>query len=170
VRRVAVIGCGGAGKTTLARELALRLSLPVFHGDFVVFRDGEVPRPEGEWQAELAALADGEAWVIDAMKLSTLEQRVARADTVVFLDLPRRSCLAGLARRRLRHRGALDRERGIADRLNAGFLRWVWRFRREVRPRILQILERHEATTRVVVLRSRREVRRFLHEISAASA
>jgi adenylate kinase family enzyme len=165
VRRVAVIGCGGAGKTTLARELGARLGLPVVHADFVVYRTGDAPRPELEWQAELAALADGEAWVIDAMKVSSLEHRVARADTVVFLDLPRRACYLGVLRRRLRYRGLVDRERGVADRITWEFLRWVGRFPREVRPRILDVLERHAATTEVVVLRTRRQVRGWLRRV-----
>ena len=168
MRRVAVIGCGGSGKTTLARELTGRLGLPVVHADFVVYRNGDAPRSEAEWRADLAALADGDAWVIDAMKVSTLEQRVERADTVVFLDLPRRSCYAGVLRRRLRYRGLVDRERGIADRITLEFLRWIWRFRREARPRILAILGRHAASTRVVVLRSRREIGRFLASLPAA--
>lgn len=162
MRRIAVIGCGGAGKTTLARALGAQLDLPVVHADFVVFRHGDRPRPESLWQAELAAIADGEAWVIDAMKISSLEHRVARADTVVFLDLPRRSCYAGVLRRRLRYRGLVDRERGIADRVTLEFLRWIWRFRRDARPRVLDVLTRHAATTCVVILRGRRDVRAFL--------
>lgn len=168
MRRVAVIGCGGAGKTTLARELAAGLGLPVVHADFVVYHDGDAPRPEAEWQEELAALADGESWVIDAMKASTLERRVERADTVVFLDLPRRSCYAGVLLRRLRYRGLVDRERGIADRITLEFLRWIWRFPREVRPRVVEILARHAATTDIVVLRSRRQARAFLAAVTGS--
>jgi adenylate kinase family enzyme len=115
MQRVAVIGCGGAGKTTL-------------------------------------------------------EHRVARADTVVFLDLPRRSCYAGIVRRRLRHRGLVDRQHGVVDRINLGLLRWIWRFRRDARPRILAILGRHSHETRVVVLRSRRDVARFLDAASPSAA
>jgi adenylate kinase family enzyme len=109
-----------------------------------------VLQPEAEWQAELNARADEDAWVIDAMKLSILEHRVARADTVVFLDLPRRSCYLGLLQRRKWRR----------DIANPQFLRWIWRFPRDARPRVYAILER--ASADVVVLRSRREVRRFL--------
>lgn len=86
------------------------------------------------------------------MKLSIVEHRVARADTVVFLDLPRRSCYLGIVRRGLWRR----------DLLNPEFLRWIWRFPPVARPRILEILERHRETTEVVILRSRRSARRYL--------
>lgn len=169
MRRIAVIGCGGSGKTTVACELAQRFGLPVVHADFFVFGNGEAPRSEAEWQAELAAIADADTWVIDAMKLSTLEHRVCRADLVVFLDLPRRSCLAGILARRLRHRGAVDGELGIRDRITLDFLRWIWRFRRDARPRILRVLQGRPPKTRLVVLRSRRDVGRFLADLPAAT-
>jgi adenylate kinase family enzyme len=150
-RRIAVVGCGGSGKTYVARALAAKHGLPLVHADGIVYRNG-ILQPETEWQAELHARADEGAWVIDAMKLSILEYRVARADTVVFLDVPRRWCYLGLLQRRARRR----------DVLNVQFLRWIWRFPREARPRIIELLERHRSSTDVVVLRSRREVRRYL--------
>lgn len=104
------------------------------------------------------------------MKVSTLEHRVHGADLVVFLDLPRWSCLAGVLFRRLRHRGAVDRESGIADRINLEFLRWIWRFRRDARPRILRILEGRPPRTRLVVLHRRREVGRFLSDLTGPAA
>jgi adenylate kinase family enzyme len=148
VRRVAVVGCGGAGKTYVADALGARLGLPVVHADDIVYRDG-VLQPEPKWQAELNASADESAWVIDAMKLSILPHRLARADTVVFLDLPRRACYYGIVRR-----GQLRR-----DVLNRAFLRWICDFPRRTRPRVLALLEGHG---NVVVLRSRRQARRFL--------
>jgi adenylate kinase family enzyme len=151
VRRVAVIGCGGAGKTTVARALAIHTGLPLVQADPIVYPDGLAPRPEAEWQPELNAHADREAWVIDAMKLSLLEHRVERADTVVFVDVPRRSCFLGVAQRD-----------GLAALRNREFRRWIWDFPRKARPRIYELLASSPDDTRVVVLRSRREVRRFL--------
>jgi adenylate kinase family enzyme len=151
VRRVAVIGCGGAGKTTVARTLALHSGLPLVQADPIVYADGRTARPESEWQPELNARADDDAWVIDAMKLSLLEHRVRRADTVVFVDVPRRWCFVGVAQRD-----------GLRALRNREFMRWIWDFPRKARPRIYELLDRHGRDTRVVVLRSRREVRRFL--------
>ena len=146
-----MIGCGGAGKTTVARALALHTGLPLVQADRLVYPDGHTARPEAEWQPELNAHADREAWVIDAMKLSLLEHRVRRADTVVFVDVPRRSCFLGAAQRD-----------GVGALRNHEFIRWIWDFPRKARPRIYELLSRYGGDRRVVVLRSRREVRRFL--------
>jgi adenylate kinase family enzyme len=151
VKRVAVIGCGGAGKTTVARALALHAGLPLVQADPIVYADGHTARPESEWQPELNAHADRDAWVIDAMKLSLVEHRMQRADTVVFVDVPRRSCFLGVAQRD-----------GVGVLRNHEFMRWIWDFPREARPRIYELLERYGGDRRVVVLRSRREVRSFL--------
>ena len=156
-----MIGCGGSGKTTLARELGRRLGLPVVHGDFLG-RCGDARAQGSEWAALHAEVIGREAWVLDAMRLGTLDERLARADTAVFLDLPRRACYAGVVLRRLRHRGRTDAATGVADRVNLEFLLWIWRFRRRVRPRLLALVARHAATTDVVVLRSRADADRFL--------
>ncbi len=144
LRRVAVIGCGGAGKTVLARRLGEALDLPVIHAD--LHRD--------EWESVHGALVARDEWVIDAMRLGTLDERLARADAVVFVDRRAPACFAGLLRRRLRYRGGLHPESGVADFLNWEFARWILTFRRRSRPEILALLDRHAATTEVFVVRS----------------
>jgi adenylate kinase family enzyme len=166
VRRVAVIGCGGAGKTTLARALGAALGVEVVHGDFLGRRGDERAQGE-EWARLEAEVLAREAWVLDAMRLSTLDRRLVAADTAVFLDLPRRTCLLGVLRRRLRHRGAVDAATGVADRVNVEFLRWIWHFPHDDRPRLLAALDRAAATTDVVTLRSWREADRFVESVSA---
>ncbi|MDX6437427.1 MAG: hypothetical protein QOF45_10 [Gaiellaceae bacterium] len=155
MRRVAVIGCGGAGKTTLARKIGAALDLTVIHSDF--YRPG--------WEEAHPLLIDGDAWVIDAMRLGTLEERLARADTVVFVDRSALACVWGIFRRRLRYRGGVH-EDGVADFVNIDFLRWVVSFRRRVRPRIEELLSQHRATTRVVVLRSARQANAFVDSVA----
>jgi adenylate kinase family enzyme len=114
MHRVAVIGCGGAGKTVLARRLGETLGLPVIHADF--------DRPGwGDAHAELIARDE---WVIDAMRLGTLDERLARADTVVFVDRGTVACLWGILKRRLRYRGGVHTD-GVADFVSWEFVRWA---------------------------------------------
>ena len=132
MQRVAVIGCGGAGTTTLANEMARRLGLPVLHIDGFYWQDrpgiGPVESTPEQWRRIHDQLISGERWVIDGMKLGVLPARLAAADTVVFLDLPAWRCLWGVLKRRLRFRGRLRPDIGVYDRINAEFLRWIWSF------------------------------------------
>lgn len=96
LRRVAIIGCGGAGKSALARALGDRLGLEVVHLDRLYWRPGWVPTPSAEWRAMVAAVARRERWIADGHYGGTLDLRLAAADTVLFLDLPRRTTVAGV--------------------------------------------------------------------------
>jgi adenylate kinase family enzyme len=169
VERIAVIGCGGAGKTVLANELGRRLGMPVLHVDALYWQErpgvGRVESTPEQWRAIHEHMISSERWVIDGMKLGVLPQRLVAADTAVFLDLPTRQCLAGVLKRRLRYRGRLRPDIGVYDRINGEFIRWILSFRRRVRPRVLELLD--SADCRVVTLTSHREAAAFLNTLPA---
>ncbi|MFN0155395.1 MAG: hypothetical protein ACKVUT_13555 [Gaiella sp.] len=169
MRRIAVIGCTGSGKTTLARILGVRLGIDVVHGDFLGRTGGTRAQGE-EWARLHAELIGRPVWILDAMRISTLERRLEVADTVVFLDLPRRACLAGLLRRRLRHRRTINGVTGVAAMLTWDIVSYVWRFGVTERPRITELLARSRPGLQIVVLRSRREVRHFAATVSRNDA
>jgi adenylate kinase family enzyme len=160
-----VIGCGGSGKSRLARELGRRLDLPVIHLDSHYWRPGWVETPMEEWIALQPELFAGDAWIADGNFHSTLRYRTTRADTVVFLDLSRAACLRGALGRLLRQRGQVrsDMASGCPERFDLTFLRWIWNFRTVARPRMFEILGEFErAGGRVITLRSRGAVAQFL--------
>jgi len=94
VRRVSVVGTSGAGKSTLAAGLARALDADFLELDSVFHQPGWVPLAREEFSRRVAAAVAGERWVIDGNYTSQVKDLVwARADTVVWLDLPRRTVM-----------------------------------------------------------------------------
>ena len=155
-RRILIIGNGGAGKSTLAAALGVRLSLPVVHLDRLHWRPGWIPTPRAEWRRTLEALMAGDAWILDGNYRGTMAERVARADAIVWLDPPTAVCLWHVVRRRLRGRRTPDLAHGCEERLDADFVRYVARYRRVQRPDVLAACEAaRRAGKRVVHVRGR---------------
>lgn len=104
MRRVSVIGCSGSGKTTTARAIADRLGLRYLELDSRFHQPGWVPRPDAEFRAEITEFARAGHWVIDGNYVSHGVGDVVwpAADTVVWLDPPRRVVMWRVIRRTLR--------------------------------------------------------------------
>jgi adenylate kinase family enzyme len=166
MRRVLVVGSGGAGKSIFATRLGERTGLPVIHLDALYWRSGWKQTPQEEWAGVVDALVARDAWVMDGNYGGTLDARLAACDTVVFLDLPRRVCLWRVLRRWLRHRGRTrpDMAPGCEERLSLEFLRWIWQYRARRRPAMLDKLAALRPGRRAVVLRTADQVESFLRE------
>jgi adenylate kinase family enzyme len=160
--RVAIVGSGGSGKSALARQVGAIAGLPVIHLDHHYWSPGWVPMPDAEWEVRQRELLAGERWVVDGNYSATLEIRAELADTLVFLDLSRRVCLARALRR---VRSPVPQAPGCPNKMDAKFLRWVWDFPNESRPRLVRILGAHAHDTEIVQLRSSADVRTFLARI-----
>ena len=107
VRRVSVVGTSGAGKSTLSRALAGALDADFFELDSVFHQPDWVPLPREEFRERVAAAVAGERWVIDGNYTSQVKDLVwARADTVVWLDLPRRTVMRRIIWRSFRRAAA----------------------------------------------------------------
>jgi adenylate kinase family enzyme len=167
VRRVVVIGSGGAGKSTLASRLGTYLRLPVVHLDKFYWMPGWVPPDPADWDRRLSQLLAGPQWIMDGNYCASLSRRLRAADAVVFLDFPRLPCVLGALRRSVSTFGTTRPEMaaGCEERVSWRFMRWVWRFPTETRPAVVQVLSETLNPLEVVVLRSRREVQSFLNAL-----
>jgi adenylate kinase family enzyme len=167
MRRVLVIGSGGAGKSTFATRLAALTGLPLVHLDALYWQRGWIEPSKELWAQAVERLAAAEQWIMDGNYGGTLEMRLAKCDTVIFLDLPRRLCLWRVTLRRIRFHGRArpDMTQGCDERLTWPFILWIWSYRRERRPKILRRLEELRQDQQAVVLRTDAEIEAFLHSV-----
>jgi adenylate kinase family enzyme len=166
VKRILIIGSGGAGKSTFARQLGEILALPVIHLDQLYWKAGwEKPTKEA-WAATVDELVARPEWIMDGNFGGTLPQRLKRADAVILLDIPRWICLWRVLKRFVKYRGRHrpDMTPGCHERFDWEFIRWIWNYPRKSKPAKLALLSATSPDQRVVILLSTREARRFLEE------
>jgi adenylate kinase family enzyme len=172
VRRVSVVGTSGSGKSTVARELAAILDVPHLELDSVFHQPDWVPLPPEEFRRTVAATIAGDDWVIDG-NYSTVRPLVwGRADTVVWLDLPKRTVMRQLVWRTLRRvagrqklwNGNRERWRNFFSwNPEVSVISWAWHKHGEYRARYgTAAKDPANAHLTFVRLSSRRDVARFL--------
>ena len=158
-----IIGCGGAGKSTLARQLGEKTGLPVVHLDKLFWKPGWVSLSREEFDLVHQEAISRERWIIDGNFDRTIPQRLSRCDTVLYLDFSRWACVMGVAKRVLTTYGTVreDMGEGCPERFDLEFLKWVWDFNKNKREKNYRLLEEAEGVE-VIILKNRREVKRFL--------
>jgi adenylate kinase family enzyme len=89
MKRVAIFGNAGGGKSTLARELAAVTGLPLYVIDKIKFLPGGAEVPHEEYLRLHNAIVEREEWIIDGFESVKLAwQRFEAADTLIHVDLP----------------------------------------------------------------------------------
>lgn len=97
VRRVSVVGSSGSGKSTVARRLAGVLDVPYLELDAVFHQPGWQELPRHQFQEAVSEAVQSDEWVVDGNYSAVREIVWRGADTVVFLDLPRRTVMRSVA-------------------------------------------------------------------------
>ena len=166
MERIMIIGCGGAGKSTLARQLGEITGLPVVHLDKLFWQPGWVESTKEEIDGKIFRELEKDRWIIDGNYTRTMPRRLERCDTVIYLDFSRIACLAGVAKRVLSTYGTVrpDMAEGCPERFDPEFVKWVWNFNKTKREKICRMLNEAEGIE-TIVLKNRRAVKLFLKSI-----
>ena len=161
--RILIIGCGGAGKSTLARQLGEKLGLPVVHLDSIFWLPNWVERNRDEFDELVRQELVKDQWIMDGNFNRTLPERVKYCDTIIYLDFSRMACLMGVLKRVVTTYGTVrpDMGAGCPDRFDLDFLKWVWNFNQNKRENYYRLLNETEGVN-TIVLKNRRMVKRFL--------
>lgn len=172
-RRVIVTGLAGSGKSTFSLALATKTGLPVIHLDLEFWKPGWVAPPEMEWRERQRRVLRGDAWIADGNYQETLDLRLERADTVIFLDMPWWLCAGRALVRGFRMPGELpdgcEYSRWLRLREEWQLAVRVWRRRNSEPDGEREVISRHGRHVALHVLRSKREVRDFLGRFDAGT-
>lgn len=172
-RRIAVAGVSGAGKSTLSQAIAERLGLRYISLDRDMrWLPGWQVRPRAQQRLRHDGFVAEENWVIDGTSIGMMDTRLPRADLLIWLRMPRRVALAGIARRVITSHGRTrpDMAPGCPEQLpDRDFLTWIWTFERRQAPRLLATLDRVAPALPVATLRSHRDAARLLAHLDGKS-
>ena len=167
MEKVLLIGPGGAGKSTFAKEIGELTGIPVVHLDALYWKPGWIETSKDDWKRVVEGLLAQESWIIDGNYGGTLDLRLAAADTIIFFDLPPLLCIWRFLKRRIKfhNKNRPDMTEGCSERIDWSFIKWIYNYRRDRRPGIMQKLEAVKSEKTIVIFNSPHAVSKFTESI-----
>ena len=160
MKKVIVIGCPGAGKSTFARKLSAKTVLPLYYLDKIWHLPDRTTLSREEFATRLEMITSGEKWIIDGNYLHTMPFRLQNCDTVFFFDLPTDVCLAGAEERIGKEREDMP---WTEERLDEEFRQWIMDFPMQQLPVINALLSEYKEKVKIIVFHTREEADNFIN-------
>ena len=161
MKRVLVIGCPGAGKSTFARKLRDLTGLPLYYLDMIWHRPDGTNVSREYFDNKLTSIIKTDSWIIDGNYLRTLGLRLKACDTVFFLDYPLELCMESI-------KGRIGKPREDMPWIETGydeeFNQEVLNFPSEQLPKIYENLS-HQSDKDVHIFKSREEADKYLEKL-----
>ncbi|PJZ18567.1 topology modulation protein [Bacillus cereus] len=167
MKKIILIGSGGSGKSTFAKQLGNKLNIKVHHLDALFWKPNWEGVPKEEQRTVQNELVKEDEWIIDGNYGETMDIRMNAADTIIFLDIHRTICVYRAFKRVVQYRNKTrpDMGAGCEERFDLQFFKWIWEYPNVKRPTIITKLEQLPEEKKVIVLKSSSEVRKFLERI-----
>ncbi len=167
MKKVLIIGCCGAGKSTFSKKLHQRTRLPLLHLDQYYWKANWVESSKEEWTVKVQQLIQKEAWIMDGNYGGTMDQRIAAADSIVFLNFPTYLCFWRVLKRTwINHRKVRpDMPDGCKERFDFKFLWYVLNYNRTRGPGILKKLDLVKDSKFIFIASNDQELEDFLRKL-----
>ena len=164
MKKIIVIGSGGAGKSTFSLRLGAATGIEVIHLDRLFWKPGWIETPNDEWSRIVEEALNAESWIMDGNFGGTREMRMQACDTIIFLDVPRLVCIWRVLKRWAvyRKKSRPDMAEGCAERFDWKFLDWIWNYPKKSKPTVEKLLKQFAATKKIFVFGSNKAAEKFL--------
>ena len=157
MKKVIVIGCPGAGKSTFSRKLSAKTGLPLYYLDMIWHRADRTVIGREEFDKRLVEIMSEDRWILDGNYARTLPMRLEQCDTVFYFDLQLDECIEGAKSRLGKERVDMP---WTDDELDPDFLQWIMDFPRDTAPEINRYLANFDKI--IIRFRSRAEADRYI--------
>ena len=159
MKRILVVGPSGAGKSFFSRHLGEILKIEVNHLDNLFWRSDRTHLSKEEFDEKLASLLKKDQWIIDGDYSRTYEMRFRACDTIFFINLTLKECLAGVQSRIGQDRPDIP---WTETSLDPEFREWIIRWFDTTLPVLKEMLDRYRSTKTIVTFNSRKEADEYL--------
>ncbi len=161
-----LIGPGNAGKSTLAVELGKILGLPVFHLDRIFWLPNWIEKERQLFNEEQRSLVAKDRWIIEGDFYKSYDIRAERADTIIYLNVPRRLLIPRFFKRVYRYRGRTrpDMTAGNHEKVNIDYLKWLYYYDRNVP---MTLVNKYRDSKEIYVFEKPREIEVFLRSLKS---
>lgn len=165
MKRIFITGNAGSGKTTLSKKIGKILCIDPFSLDKVVWKPGWVMAPAMERSIQIRHLIKPNQWIIDGVSKDILKA----ADTIIFLDCPRRISYWRVLKRNWRYlfKSRPELPKNCPEILiTKKLIQIIWNFQRLVRPGILDYIEEHKDSKNIFHLRNNSDINLLISMIN----
>jgi len=172
MKKVAVFGNAGGGKSTLSKRLAQTTGLPLIVLDLVQYKPGGEQVPDEEYKTVHAKILQQDRWIIDGFgSLDTVWKRLEAADTLVYIDLPVPQHYFWVTKRLIKSlwvapEGYPENSPLIKSTLYSYYI--VWLCHQKLTPKYREYVEKAKTTKEVFHLQSTRDLDEFWRLITRA--
>lgn len=166
MQKIMIFGFSGGGKSTLARKLGDMLGIEPTHMDKLHWLPGWVENTAENQNIALSGVLLRDKWIIDGNYGGTLwKERLADADTVIFIDVNRFTCFYQAWKRSRIYKGKArpDMGEGCVEKFDFEFAKWILidgRKKRKKRLELMEMLKNDGKDT--YILRSRKDIDNFM--------
>jgi adenylate kinase family enzyme len=169
MKKVAVFGNAGGGKSTLSKRLSEITYLPLYVLDKIQYQSGGTEVPHEDYKRAHQKILLTEGWIIDGFGcMETVWQRLDEADSLVFVDLPlyvhfwwvTKRLITGLFKP---PEGWPEKSPILKSSMNS--YRALWLCHKYLTPRYREYIKQAQSTKNVYHIRSPKQISQFFESI-----